>query len=436
MLKKRSFVFAIFGAAIALIGGPLAAPASADVAIVIDVAAGLTAPATADGVFTAVGTISNTGTLGDQSGSTLTISATGGSVTSAPGCTLSAGTATCTATSLPTGTSASFSVTVTPATGSNTVTTQAVATSSLLEVNVLDLTNNTATATTGVAYGVDASLLNNKPLVKTGLSTLLTVTAVNTKAAQTVNTVLASPGGTVGTSPALPAGCSITNGGANLNCSFALAAGQSKTFDVAVKAPANGSAMTSTLTVTGVNGGSKTVSTVTNQSPYAQAFVPEGTNITYSGSNQFSTFWVPVGSTSGGGTFVELREVSTTGLTCDGQPCIQQAADAIFPGDGPYSGQDPNHPFVWEIKYNERQVCNSAKTCLIEVYWVPTGGTATQRIALCPTYSPSASIFSARLNNINEPCLQKVDKTVKGYATYTIAVLRDITIPIISSING
>ena len=116
MLRKRSVLLAIFSAAVALIAGPLAAPASADVAIVIDVAAGLSAPASAGGPFTAIGTITNSGTIGDQSGSTLTFSATNGSVTSAPGCSISAGTATCTATSLPTGQSASFSVVVTAVT--------------------------------------------------------------------------------------------------------------------------------------------------------------------------------------------------------------------------------------------------------------------------------------------------------------------------------
>ncbi len=437
MFKRRKSVLGVFAATAAMFAATLAAapPASADVLFVIDVSAGITAPASADGAFTAVATITNSGTLGDQTGSTLAVTATGGTISSAPGCSISGGTATCTAPALPTGQSASFSIGITPTPGATGVTTQAVATAALIEANVLDATNNTASTATSLAYAVDGSLTNSPDTVLTGDDTLLTVTVANTKAAQNVNAVLAS-GGTIDTRIALPAGCAVANAGKNVNCTFALGTGGSKSFDVAVATPANASSMTSTLAITGQSGGSKSASVTTAEFANAQAFVPNGDSLSYTGANQQTTFNVPTGSTTGGGTFLTLRDVNIAGTKCGTQNCISVAAEAIFPGSGKYSGQDINNPFIWNIKYNERQACNgvgSGSKCLIDVYWIGTNETQARQIALCPTYGTTAA---ARLNNIDEPCLVKVDKTQKGYATYTVAVLRDITIPIISSLSN
>jgi hypothetical protein len=336
----------------------------------------------------------------------------------------------------------SVAVTVTPTAGATNVTSQVVVKAAQLETNILDTTNNTATGVTSLAYGVDGSMTNAPTDVRYGDDVLLTPTVTNTKAGQTVNAVLVS-GGTIDTRIALPTGCSVTNAGKDVSCSFALGTGQSKTFDVAVAVPTTGTSLVSTLNITGASGGSKSVSTTTNLYSDAQAFVPEGDNLTYQGSNQFTTFNVPVGSTQGGGTFLKLQEVTLNGTQCGtAGTCVKQAAEALFPSSGKYSGQDVNHPYIWEIKYNERQVCNGStngnSSCLIDVYWIPSGAplTSAQPMSLCPTYSNTASAFGAHLNNINEPCLQKVDKTTKGYATYTVAVLRDIVIPIVSSLSS
>lgn len=439
MFKRRSSVLGIFAAAAAVVGATLGVvPAHADVLFVSDVAASISAPSSASGAsFSVLGTITNAGTLNQPAGSTITISATGGSVTSAPGCAVSAGSAVCTVGALNQGQAVQVAAVVTPAPGATSVVSQAVVKAAQLESPFLDPTNNTATTSTSLVYGVDGSLTNNPTDVRNGDDVLLTATVSNTKAPQTVNAVIVS-GGTIDTRIALPAGCSVTSGGANVSCSFALATGGSKTFDVAVATPTSGTSVTSTLNISGQSGGSKSVSTSTNLYSDAQAFVPEGDNLTYAGSNQNTTFNVPVGSTTGGGTFLYLRELTLDNTMCGTQRCIKQAAEAIFPSNGKYSGSDVNHPYVWEIQYNERQVCNGSpnggSTCLIDVYWIPTGASlaTAQRMPLCPTYSTTASAFIAHLNNVNEPCLQKVVKGNAGFSTYTVAVLRDIVIPIIS----
>ena len=99
-----------------------------------------------------------------------------------------------------------------------------------------------------------------------------------------------------------------------------------------------------------------------------------------------------------------------------------------------YFSYDVTKPFIWEIKYSERQVCNgNGNGCLIDVFWIPTGATTTRPMSVCPTFGTTQA---PRLATIDEPCLVKVDKNVKGYSTYTIAVLRDIVIPIISSLTS
>lgn len=436
MRTQRSRVFGVFVAAAALVGAGLAlAPAQADVLFVSDVSASISAPSAANGAFSVQGTITNSGTLNQPAGSTLTFSATNGSVTSAPGCTLSAGAAVCSVGALSPGQAVTVAVAVTPAPGAVSVGSTVQATAAQLESNVLDSTNNTASTATGVAYGVDAALSNQPQNVLRGDDTLLSATVTNTKAPQTVNAVIAT-GGTVDTRIALPAGCTKSADNKNVNCSFALASGQSRSFDVAVATPTNVNSITSTLTATGASGGSKSVSVTTNVYDNAQAFVPEGDSLSYQGSNQKTVFSIPFGSTTGGGTFLQLTERDLTGVTCGGKPCISKGAEALFPSDGKYSGQNINKPYIWEISYDERQTCNgggAGSGCLIDMYWIATNGTTTQPMPLCPTYNTTAA---PRLANIDTPCLVKApEKRTKGFATYTVAVLRDIVIPIVSSVG-
>lgn len=433
-MRKHSRLFGLAAAAMAVAGLPLLGQAAkADVSVISDVAAGVSAPTTTttSGAFDALGSITNTGTVSQPAGSTLTYTASGGALTGVlpAGCVAGgASVALCTLGALSPGAVVSYVFHVASATGVTSVGSKVDVKSSLVEANVLDPTNNTATAVTAVAYDVDAALTNRPSTVRNANDTLLTSTVTNTKAPQTVNVSLVT-GGQVDPRIALPAGCASANSGADVNCSFLLGTSQSRTFDVAVTAPASGSSITSTLTAAGASGGTKSVSVVTNLSADAQAFVPAGDHLTFQGSNQSTDFTVPADSAPG--LFLNLHEVTLNNVQCGTSTCIKQAAEAIFPADGTYSGSDPTHPFVWKIKYNDRQVCNGyGAGCLIKIYWIPTGQTTTKPMSLCPTYGTT---LAPVLNGVDEPCLQTVDKTQKGYATYTVALLRDIVIPIIGS---
>ena len=432
-MQKRSKAFGfVFGALALLLPLLATAPASADVLVVSDVAAAISAPATANGPFAATGTIRNSGNINQPAGSKLALSATGGAVSTAPaGCTISAGTATCLAGALAPGQSASFAFTVTPAAGASSVGTQVNVTAAIFEQNVLDPTNNTASAVTAIPYDVDASLSNRPADVRYGEDTLLTSTVTNTKAAQTVNVTLAT-GGTVDGRVALPAGCSATGG--TVACSFSLGTGASKTFDTAVTAPTSGTSFTSTLTATGASGGSKSASVVTTTSANSQAFVPAGDNLTYAGSNQNTDFNVPTGSAPG--AFLRLNETTLTNVKCGATNyCVTQAAQALFDNSGTYSGSDPNHPFMWSITYNVKQSCNPAydndsDDCQRTIYWIPSGQTAAQPMLMCSTYGTA----QAKLTTVDAPCLQSLTKSTAGYVTYQVALLRDIVIPAIGGV--
>ncbi|MBA2608793.1 MAG: hypothetical protein H0U92_07645 [Actinobacteria bacterium] len=434
-MRKHSRLFGLAAAAVAVAGLPmLGQAAKADVSVVVDVAAGVSAPpTTSTGAFDALGSITNTGTVSQPAGSTLTYAASGGTLTGVlPGGCVARGAsvAVCTVGALRPGDIATYAFNVSSATGVASVGSTVEVKSALVETNVLDPTNNVATTVTEVAYGVDAALTNRPTDVRYAADTLLTSTVTNTKAPQTVNVDLAT-GGQRDPRIALPAGCASANSGASVNCSFLLGTNQSRTFDVAVTVPASGSSITSTLTATGGSGGTKSVSVVTNLSSDAQAFVPAGDHLTFLGSNQSTDFTVPVGSAPG--LFLDLHETTLNNVQCGAGTCIKQAAEAIFPADGEYSGSDPAHPFVWKIKYDERQVCNGnggGSGCLISIYWIGTGQTTTKPMRLCPTYGTP---LAPTLNSVDEPCLQSVQKTTKGYSTYTVALLRDIVIPIISS---
>ncbi|HVT78920.1 MAG TPA: hypothetical protein VHD87_17900 [Acidimicrobiales bacterium] len=434
-MKKRSTLVGVMGAVIALVLPLLShTSASADVLIISDVSAAVTAPASATGAFSAVGTITNSGNINQPAGSRLTFTPASGAVTAAPvGCSIAGGAASCTVGALSAGRSASFAFTVTPKAGVASVTSRVDVAAAIFEQNVLDPTNNTASAVTTIPYAVDASITNRPSDVRYGEDTLLSSTVTNTGAPQTVNVSLAT-GSTLDTRVALPAGCS--GAGGTLSCSFSLGAGASKTFDTAVTAPTSGTSFTSTLTATGASGGTKSASVVTTTSAHSQAFVPAGDDLAYAGSNQNTDFNVPAGSAPG--AFVQLDEKTLNNVPCGSSHyCVTQAAEALFDNSGTYSGSDPNHPFAWKITYNVKQSCNAnydhdADDCQNTIYWIPSGQTAAQPMATCSTYGGT----QAKLVNVDTPCLQNLTKATNGYVTYTVALLRDIVIPIIGGVSS
>jgi hypothetical protein len=440
MTRSGSYYrIAALAATLALIGSlfGLTSAAHADGLPLTDVAAAISAPTSAAGLFAATGKITNTGALGQPAGSTVSFTLTGGSVSAVPaGCVISGSGAVCTAGSLNPGASQSFTLTEAPAAGSTNVQTVVRSQAAFVEISVPPPNPNddTATANTSVLYKLDVTLTNNPSNVLLGNDTLLSAKVTNNGVPQSGVTLTITTGGTADPALALPAGCASANGGANVVCSnVALSTGQTKQFDVAVTSPTSGSSMTSTATATGANGSTGSASVSTTLSANAQAFVPQGHSLSYSSSAVNDTFSVPQGAAPG--IFLTLRQADITGTMCGTSPCNSIAAEAVFPSNGTYQATDPNHPLIFRVAYTFKQTCNGIGTpsgCNA-VYWIGSGSTTAQQVQPCPTYSQTRE-QAARMADPNTPCLNFVNKTTQGLVTYSIALLKDISIPIISGV--
>ncbi|HUR76491.1 MAG TPA: hypothetical protein VMZ22_00970, partial [Acidimicrobiales bacterium] len=418
------------GAAISLLSGVLAfgaLPARAEPLVsASDVSAGITAPSSANTSFDVTATIKNTGAFNQPAGSKLTISASGGSVTAAPGCTLTAGAAVCTAGALSPGQVQSFGATVTVAPNASSVTTTATVQAANGELNLTpDTANNTATAVTNVVYSVDAALSSSPSTVRNGTDTLLTATVNNAASPQNV-TVSVATGNTYDPALALPAGCTANGSGSTVTCTHAYSAGQTRSFDIAVTTPASGDSITSVATATGAAGGSDSASAVTNMSPDATAFVPAGKNLASANPHSNQTFYVTSGSAPG--LPLDLNEVSLpAGTMCGPAACETFSVQALFPNSGTYSGSDPAHPFLWDLSYG-KLTCNGigAPKCTDVLYYIPSGGPAPIKLEKCQSFGLATPV----LRTVDEICLQNAVKS-GGSWTFSIALLRDIEIPII-----
>ena len=434
MVGKR-FLGLFAAAAVAAATFGIGAPsASAAIISLSDVAASISAPLSATGAsFPATGTITNTGVLPQSGTSTLTLSATGGTLSGLPaGCAASGASAVCSVADLASGAAKSWTVTVTPTGALSSVTTTAVAKSALPELNVLpDSANNSASTATGVLFTVDAALSNAPPVVRHGNDTLLTASVTNTAAPQSV-TVSVATGNVYDPALALPTGCSPANGGATVNCVAFYATGQTRSFDIAVVTPTSGNSITSTATATGAQGGSDSASVVTELFAEATAFVPQGQNLTTKQANHSSTFYVTEGSAPG--LILDLNEaVLPAGTMCGAEPCQQEAAEALFPNSGTYSGSNPDKPFLWDISYGKMR-CNDTtnEKCRRVVYYIPSGGTVPIPAADCATYGQA----TARLRHVDEVCVQNMLDSGAGNRVFRMALLRDIVIPILSGASG
>jgi hypothetical protein len=436
LARYRSRIAIAILTTVALVGGIFYAnKARSDGVPLTDVAAAVTAPSSATAPFSVTGKITNTGLLSQPSGSRVTINPAGGAVTTVPaGCVIATGAAVCTAGGLASGASQSFTVTVTPATNATAVHTVVQSSAAFVEVSIPPPNPNddTASADTSIPYALSVDITNAPSEVRNGLDVILRTVVTNNGFGQSNITLSVNTGGTADTAnQPLPTGC--TASGATVTCSaISLATGQSRTFDMAIKTPATGTLMTSTATASGANSSSATDSIDTALSGTAAAFVPDGTSLGYTDSTATDTFSVPANSTVG---LILHLGVTTlpAGTKCGTSDCTTQAVEATFDNSGTYSANNVNNPLIWAIQYNFAQTCNGKGTpsgCL-PIYWIGSGKTIPQQIPTCPTYQTSKQV-QARMTDINIPCLNFVQKTSTGLVTYFVALLKDITIPIIS----
>ena len=431
-LRNRLWALAAAAAVLGAYAGITATPAKAGPFVsASDVAASIAVPAMTSGSFTAVGTITNSGLLSQNAGSKLIISASGGTVTSAPAeCPISGGVATCTVGAIAAGAAVNESVTVTPNTGVTTVTTVANVVAANGELNVFpDNSNNTASSVTNLAYNVSISGVSKPDQVRNGDDALITASVTNNNAAQTITLTVNTANG-YDPALALPAGCAPANGGAKVVCTNSYALNQTRTFDIAVKTPATGATMQTGLSAVGQNGGNASVSVTTNLYSNASAFVPAGKNLTDTERSTTQTFNVPTSSAPG--LFLDLHVVDVAaGTKCGTVNCNSYAAEALFPNSGTYSGSDPNHPFVWDINYG-KLACNGVGTpkCTDILYYIASGQNTPTKLLQCQTFGQAQAV----LRNVNEVCLQNAVKLSGGAWVFTVALLRDIVIPPIGGV--
>jgi hypothetical protein len=432
-LRNRLWALVAAGAVLGAWVGVEATPASADpILSASDVAASIAVPSMTSGSFTAVGTITNSGLLAQNAGSKLIISASGGAVTAAAAeCPISGGVATCTVGAINSGAAISESVTVTPNTGVSTVTTVANVVAANGEVNVFpDNANNSASAITNLAYNVSVSGVSKPDQVRNGDDALITASATNNNAAQNVTLTITTANG-YDSALALPAGCS-PSGATKVVCTNSYGAGQTRSFDIAVKTPASGSTMQTGLSAAGQFGGTASVSVQTNLYSNASAFVPAGKSLSDTERATTQTFNVPTGSAPG--LFLDLHVIDIpSGTMCGATPCNSYAAEALFPNSGTYSGSDPAHPFVWDINYG-KLACNGIGTpkCTDVLYYIASNTTTPQKLLKCTTFGQA----QAALTDVNQVCLQNAVKLGTGTWKFTVALLRDIVIPPIGGITS
>jgi hypothetical protein len=436
-LRKRFVLFAVAGALIGTLIGVGASPAGAAIISASDVSAGITVPGSASGPFEVTGTITNSGAFGQDPGSKLIISASGGAVTTAPAdCPITSGVATCTVGALAPGASVSRNVKVTPNNAAASVTTTASVVAANGELNILpDNANNTASGATTVLYSVSVSGISRPDTVRNGDDTLLTASVTNGGVGQNISLTV-DTGNVFDPALALPAGCASANGGAKVVCTATYLPNETKSFDVAIVSLPTGSSMTTGLSVAGTSGGNAAANVVTNLFADATAFVPQGKSLSDTEPKLTQKFSVPTGSAPG--LFLDLNQaVIPPGTMCGTSLCANYGAEALFPGTGTYSGNDPAHPFLWDINFGKLN-CNGggAPKCTDILYVILSGQTTPVRLEKCASFGQA----TAYLVNVDQVCLQNVVKNAPGVWTFTVALLRDIVIPpiggVVSGSNG
>ncbi len=398
----------------------------------------VSAPDTSPGPFQAAATIRNTGTVTQPSGSKVTLAAERGTIGNLPStCKVTKkGKIECTAGRLYPGQSQAFAFRVSPATNATSVFTTATGESAWGEFNVGSYDGDFDGKLTRIPYSVALDLTSAPAQVRHGDDALLTAKVTNGGLAQNV-TLTVSTGNVRDTAQSnFPEDvCDTSEDLATVTCAAVpFAAGETKSFDIAVVTPASGPSLSSSASATGSVAGSVSDAVTTPLSEEAQAFVPEGEQLTSEGVDTETTFTVP--DDSAPGLILDLNEV-TIAKDCGGTPCHEKAAEAIFPNEGTYSGHKLNHPFVWDITYNVDQTCDEAgENCLFNpIFYIPSGSQTAVSMPKCSTFVRSGAPADPVLDHVEQVCLNFVTWTATA-ATYQVALLRDIIIPIIGGARG
>jgi hypothetical protein len=327
--------------------------------------------------------------------------------------------------------SQSFTGTVTPNAGVPSVSTTVKTQAAQADINVLPASDDTVTKTTKI-YSLAVGIVSNPSTVLAGSDTLLSGTVKNTGFDQTGIKLTIDTGSTVDPAIALPANCTVDTGNAIVTCNnISLLNGQTAQVDVAATTPpTTGQTVTSTATGAGAYGSGGTAGTETHTDATTAAFVPHGHSLSFSNANQSSTFQVPDGSAPG--LVVATSEGALDpGTKCGASDCDPHPAQAIFPGTGTYSGNDPNHPFIWNITWNIKQSCagKGFPSGCLPLYWIGSGQTIAQPVQNCPSYATNHA-NPAVMSDPNVPCLNFLSKSPQGgIVTYQVALLKDIQIP-------
>lgn len=424
-----------------MLTGVLATGAQLSGAVIVttsNVSASMTAPTMAVGAFAVTGTIKNTGTLPQASGATVTISATGGTVT-APGCDMAVvpGAAVCTTSEplLPTY-SKTYDATVTPsAAGTAAVVTKVVTKANQDDQNAGSVSpaDDTVTSTT-TTYGLDVDLTNDPSTVKPGNDTRLDAALTNRGASQSGVSLTINTGGVVDTRLPLSPGCNIAAGDSGqVICSdISLGVGETVHLVAAVITPTTGTTMPSEATANGQHGTSASDAVNTTLDPNAKgAFVPPAVSVCSAESHESQCFSVP--STWEGGTVVHLDQKHLPGTVCGSTLCDPHMAEALWPKSDNPAHNDVNNPLLLHITYKTKQTCNGqgwGSGCH-QLYWMNSPTDDAKPMPQCSTFRVSSRI-AAVMSDVNTPCLNYVQRNSQGIVTYEVAILIDTLIPKIS----
>jgi hypothetical protein len=168
------------------------------------------------------------------------------------------------------------------------------------------------------------------------------------------------------------------------------------------------------------------------------AFLTDGQSVSFTSTDGkvAETFRLPAGATNGGGFFVQLKETSSAGQTCGGGSCYPVEAAADFLQVGGTTTPTKANPLTMSVTYlTLKQSCNGlgGPSGCAPLYSLPTGVTTgpTTQVPNCTTYAPNTGTPYAS----NDPCIYSLTKTTQGIVTYAIALLKDVSFPVIGTIN-
>jgi hypothetical protein len=170
------------------------------------------------------------------------------------------------------------------------------------------------------------------------------------------------------------------------------------------------------------------------------AFLTDGQSTTFTSTDGKvkETFTLPTGATGGGGYFVQLKEITPSPYTCGDAttPCYNYVGAADFAQVGGSVSPTAANPLQMTVTYLQlKQNCNGlgGPSGCAPLFYAPTGqtGGATTKVPTCTTYAPNYGTPYAS----NDPCIYNLTKTTQGIVTYSIALLKDVSFPVIGTLN-